>query len=294
MSYIGIPPQANFSSGLLDRFTSTTGTTVTLTHDIASENDIVVFVNFVKQDSTTYSVGGTGNKTLTLGGTLVSSDIVEVHYLNIVGQTNAPSSGSVTTATINDNAITGAKLNTDVISAQTELASGVASTDELLISDAGVLKRVDVSLVGGTNTPAFHAYASADQNGNADDTYTKLAMNAEFYDTDSKYDTSTYRFTPTIAGKYHFGACVHIDASANHISVNLALYKNGSQLFYTSEDVDATKATTINATIELDSDDYVELYAKADVESSGTWNMNQDGTTANNRAVWFGYKLLGV
>ena len=284
MSYIGIPPQANFSSGLLDRFTSTTGTTVTLTHDIASENDIVVFVNFVKQDSTTYSVGGTGNKTLTLGGTLVSSDIVEVHYLNIVGQTNAPSSGSVGSS----------QLTADVITGQTELASGVASTDELLISDAGVLKRVDVSLVGGTNTPAFHAYASADQNGNADDTYTKLAMNAEFYDTDSKYDTSTYRFTPTIAGKYHFGACVHIDASANHISVNLALYKNGSQLFYTSEDVDATKATTINATIELDSDDYVELYAKADVESSGTWNMNQDGTTANNRAFWFGYKLIGV
>ena len=247
MSYIGIPPQANFSSGLLDRFTSTTGTTVTLTHDIASENDIVVFVNFVKQDSTTYSVGGTGNKTLTLGGTLVSSDIVEVHYLNIVGQTVAPSSGSVGSS----------QLTADVITGQTELASGVASTDELLISDAGVLKRVDVSLVGGTNTPAFHAYASADQNGNADDTYTKLAMNAEFYDTDSKYDTSTYRFTPTIAGKYHFGACVHIDASANHISVNLALYKNGSQLFYTSEDVDATKATTINATIELDSDDYV-------------------------------------
>ena len=93
---------------------------------------------------------------------------------------------------------------------------------------------------------------------------------------------------------FTFGACVYIDASANHISVNLALYKNGSQLFYTSEDVDATKATTINATIELDSDDYVELYAKADVESSGTWNMNQDGTTANNRAFWFGYKLVGV
>ena len=95
MSYIGLPPKATFSSGLLDRFTSTTGTTVTLTHDIASENDIVVFVNFVKQDSTTYSVGGTGNKTLTLGGTLVSSDIVEVHYLNIVGQTVTPSTNSV-------------------------------------------------------------------------------------------------------------------------------------------------------------------------------------------------------
>ena len=165
MSYIGIPPQANFSSGLLDRFTSTTGTTVTLTHDIASENDIVVFVNFVKQDSTTYSVGGTGNKTLTLGGTLVSSDIVEVHYLNIVGQTNAPSSGSVGSSQLTSGAVTGAKLNTDVISAQTELASGVASTDELLISDAGTLKRVDYSYLKSANTPAFAAYANATQTG---------------------------------------------------------------------------------------------------------------------------------
>ena len=139
MSYIGVPPQATFSSGLLDRFTSTTGTTVTLTHDIASENDIVVFVNFVKQDSTTYSVGGTGNKTLTLGGTLVSSDIVEVHYLNIVGQTNAPSSGSVGSS----------QLTADVITGQTALASEPADTDEFLVSDAGTLKRIDYSLIKG-------------------------------------------------------------------------------------------------------------------------------------------------
>ena len=96
MGYIGVQPKAGFTSGLLDRFTSTTGTTVTLTHDIASENDIIVFVNFVKQDSTNYSVGGTGNKTLTLGGTLVSSDVVEVHYINTVKLTQAPSAGSVT------------------------------------------------------------------------------------------------------------------------------------------------------------------------------------------------------
>ena len=143
MAYIGLPPKANFTSGLLDRFTSTTGTTVTLTHDISSENDIVVFVNFVKQDSTTYSVGGTGNKTLTLGGTLVSSDIVEVHYLNIVGQTVNPSANSVGSS----------QLTADVITGQTALAVAPDSTDELLISDGGTLKRIDVSLVGGTNTP---------------------------------------------------------------------------------------------------------------------------------------------
>ena len=95
MGYIGVQPEAGFTSGLLDRFTSQTGSTVTLTHDISSENDIIVFVNFVKQDSTNYSVGGSGNKTLTLGGTLVSSDIVEVHYLNIVKLTQQPSANSV-------------------------------------------------------------------------------------------------------------------------------------------------------------------------------------------------------
>ena len=220
---------------------------------------------------------------MTFASNLATGDVIDfVQILGNVLDIGQPS----------DDTVTAAKLNNDVISGQTALAAIPATTDEFLISDAGTLKRIDAQFF--QNTPAFHAYAGADQSNISDDTYTKLAMNTEFYDTDSKYDTSTYRFTPTIAGKYHFGACVHIDASANHISVNLALYKNGSQLFYTSEDVDATKATTINATIELDSDDYVELYAKADVESSGTWNMNQDGTTANNRAFWFGYKLVGV
>ena len=110
MGYIGIPPKQHFTSGLLDRFTSTTGTTVTLSKDISSENDIIVFVNFVKQDSTNYSVGGAGNKTLTLGGTLVSSDIVEVHYLNIVGETNAPADNSVSQSKLVDDIVNEAKL----------------------------------------------------------------------------------------------------------------------------------------------------------------------------------------
>jgi hypothetical protein len=38
-------------------------------------------------------------------------------------------------------------LNANVISGQTALASGVADTDELLISDGGTLKRVDVSVL---------------------------------------------------------------------------------------------------------------------------------------------------
>lgn len=49
--------------------------------------------------------------------------------------------------TIQANAVEGSMLNDNVISGQTELASGLALTDELMVSDAGTLKRMDISLL---------------------------------------------------------------------------------------------------------------------------------------------------
>ena len=257
MSYIGLPPKATFSSGLLDRFTSTTGTTVTLTHDIASENDIVVFVNFVKQDSTTYSVGGTGNKTLTLGGTLVSSDIVEVHYLNIVGQTNAPSSGSVGSS----------QISADVITGQTALAVAPDSTDELLISDGGTLKRIDVSLISGTNTPAFSVRLSGNQSIDNSETATKITFDTEDIDTDGKFASN--KFTPTVAGKYFISltAALENNGGAEVLIAIVKIYKNGSQISGSDARVDFRgnrgrgAGPTATVLIDLDADDYIEGYA---------------------------------
>ena len=288
MSYIGIPPQANFSSGLLDRFTSTTGTTVTLTHDIASENDIVVFVNFVKQDSTTYSVGGTGNKTLTLGGTLVSSDIVEVHYLNIVGQTVAPSSGSVGSS----------QLTADVITGQTELASGVASTDELLISDAGTLKRVDVSLIGGNNTPSFYATLSSDQTI-SDATATKVQLNNEILDTDNNFDNSSnYRFTPTTAGKYLIFGAVMLNAQSNTNmdSFEFYLQKNSTVVAQTTNtflnNPIKEMQGTLSCVVDMNgSSDYIEMYAYIDTGSNGA-GLVKGHSTPRARSYMGGMKII--
>jgi hypothetical protein len=55
----------------------------------------------------------------------------------------------VATAEIQANAVTAAKFNADVISGQTELAAEPADTDEFLVSDAGVLKRIDYSHIKG-------------------------------------------------------------------------------------------------------------------------------------------------
>ena len=60
-----------------------------------------------------------------------------------------PTPSPLTASDITDGIITNAKLAQDIISGETELASEPADTDEFLISDAGTLKRIDASLVGG-------------------------------------------------------------------------------------------------------------------------------------------------
>ena len=64
-----------------------------------------------------------------------------------IGKTPTPA--PLTSSDITNGIVTGEKLNADVISSQTELATAPADTDEFLISDAGVLKRLDASLIGG-------------------------------------------------------------------------------------------------------------------------------------------------
>ena len=95
MTYIGQQPATTFDSGIQDRFTGLSTNTVTLTHEISAEEDILVVWNNIVQDKNTYSVGGTGNKTVTLGGTLASGDVVTVYYLNKVMQSVNPTAGSV-------------------------------------------------------------------------------------------------------------------------------------------------------------------------------------------------------
>ena len=60
-----------------------------------------------------------------------------------------PTAAPLTSSDVADGIITNAKLAQDIISGETELATAPADTDEFLISDAGTLKRLDASLIGG-------------------------------------------------------------------------------------------------------------------------------------------------
>jgi cytoskeletal protein CcmA (bactofilin family) len=94
----------------------------------------------------------TGN--VTLGGQLIMPDVTSTKMLvadgtsyqevSISGDVTIANTGAVTIAA---NAVEGSMLNNNVISGQTALTSGLATDDELLVSDGGTLKRMDVSVL---------------------------------------------------------------------------------------------------------------------------------------------------
>ena len=87
--------------------------------------------------------------------------------------------GIISTAKLADTSITNAKLNADIISADTALAVAPAATDEFLISDAGVLKRIDASLVVSSDVAKVTSGTLS--------SVTSLALS-------STYITSTYQY----------------------------------------------------------------------------------------------------
>ena len=89
------------------------------------------------------------------GGTNRRSDLERVKkyiYSAMSGDATASDAGAVTVA---NDAIESGMLNDNIISGQTALTSGLATTDELLISDGGTLKKMDVSVLS-------EQFASAD------------------------------------------------------------------------------------------------------------------------------------
>jgi hypothetical protein len=112
MGYVGNEPSVNFTSFAKQDITGDGGASYTLTHAVANANEIEVFVNNVRQEPTSaYSVSGT---TLTMTGNVASTDDFYVIYLGKALQTTVPPDGSVTTAKIVDDAVTSAKLDTNI------------------------------------------------------------------------------------------------------------------------------------------------------------------------------------
>jgi hypothetical protein len=116
-----------------------------------SSNHMIVSLNGTIQKpggaNPSFTVSGS---TITFASNLATGDVIDfIQILGDVLDLGVPSDATVTAAKIGANAVTAAKLNNDIISGSTELASEPADTDEFLVSDAGTLKRIDYSLIKG-------------------------------------------------------------------------------------------------------------------------------------------------
>ena len=298
MGYIGTPidTRNQFQSLQGKRFNGD-GSTTDFTLDVAPGNvlDIEVFVGNVRQDpNSAYTLSGT---TLSFTGAPPSgtNNVYVVHQAKSVGTIDVPALG-VSTASLQANSVTGAKLNTDVISAQTALGATPADTDEFLVSDAGTLKRVDYSYIkAGDNTPAFFAHADGNQTSLTDNTYTKVSLATEVYDTDSAFASSRFTVPSGEAGKYIIYGSVRPDADSNSDLRNsyLAFYLNGSRysenrMNYSNSLIrGATNTATIS--IDLSAGDYVELYGATDTDGSARSFV---GGSSYRSTFMGGYKLI--
>jgi len=200
------------------------------------------------------------------------------------------------TVTPGNGTVTNAHLAASIITGQTALGATPADTDELLISDAGTLKRVDFSHLKVSNTPAFEAKLSGTQNI-GDDSITKLQFATEIFDTAGNYDNSTnYRFTPTTAGKYFCYLRQSIQQTGGVSQLNhvfIYIYKNGSAYKRAYADLSNNNGyaldVSIATTIDFNgSSDYIEAYALSNTISG-------DGQALGDTYGAFGaYKLIGV
>lgn len=95
----------------------------------------------------------------------------------------------------------------------------------MTLSGAGAITGLTSAPGVAVNGPAFSAYGTALQSL-SNVTWTKVAFNTETFDTNSNFDTATYRFTPTVAGYYQVNATIsHGAISANYGTVGV--YVNG-------------------------------------------------------------------
>ena len=159
MGYIGNQQTEGFSSiPAKQDLTGATGTSLTLTHAVASAEGIDLFINNVRQESgEAYSIGGDG-VTVTLTGSVVATDDIYVVYNSLALQTTVPPDASVSTAKIIDGSVTKAKIGTTELdlatikdSTGTNTAMTIASSGAIAIPNQDAINELTFTGTDYTN-----------------------------------------------------------------------------------------------------------------------------------------------
>jgi len=226
-----------------------------------------------------------------------------------MSKTTIPTGGitadAINATLIADDAISEEHLDATAITGHTALGATPADTDEIIISDAGTLKRLDYSYIkGGTNTPYFSASITSNQTA-THDTTTLVNFDRADVDSASGYDTTNKKYTvPSGQGGYWMiGYNLYVSTSANKLkSIPVYLFKGNDNLWsfnarhqtvsYMRSDDNPLRALTLGNTVigTLSAGDSVEVRATIGHSDGGS----NTGIFNEYYSVFWGMKMAGA
>ena len=243
MAYIGAQPRlGNFQA--CDAITTSATTTFNLLvggtaiFPQSAQHCLVSLNGVLQAPISSYTISGS---TIIFAAALTTDDSID--FITILGDTldlGVPS----------DDTVGAAQIKADLISGTTALAAEPADTDEFLVSDAGVLKRIDYSLIkGGSLTMADQWRLTSD--ASFDDTVTDLTANLEQVDRNtqgtigSAMTVSSGIFTFPSTGVYLVTAILAASRGGNsrYVEVHINATANNSTYARAAQGMDSINQT---------------------------------------------------
>jgi hypothetical protein len=281
LAYLGNRPAEAYSAFQKQDFSTSATTSYTLDHPVSNQNEIALFINFVRQEPTAaYTASGT---TLTLTSATASSDDMYCVYLGKAVQTVNPPSGSVGNSQVASTIITGQTAETSI-----------ATDDTILIHDtsASALRKMTranfISGVGGTNTPAFFVTKTSNQSI-SDSTFTDVIFETEEIDTDGAFASNTTFTVPSgAAGKYFAFGTVRFQTSTDFSYALCRIVHNSTNVVSGWDRNDDYTSIHAQCMVTLAEGDTLKLQCRQ--QSGGALNI---GANDQGHVTYFGgYKII--
>jgi hypothetical protein len=211
----------------------------------------------------------TNGTSISLTNASVTGDIFEVFAAQPVAISDVYTQTQANAAFINYSLLTTTGDTIYASGANTPARLGVGTTGQVLTVSGGV-----PTWSAAPSGPAFRVFRNTSQQSFSPNTPTKVQFNAESFDTDNCFDSTTnYRFTPNKSGYYQINSNISFSGASATTIKEIYVYKNGSRYtdLFSSNGSGTPGATCNNGSSTLvyfnGTTDYAEIYV---YDSDGT------------------------